>query len=207
MPIRCGCLLRAHSPRRVVVTGGPGAGKTAVLEVVQRHLCEHVLVLPEAASILFAGGFPRRGTPAARRAGQRAIFHVQTELERMAIEESQAAVILCDRGTVDGLAYWDDPPDTFWAECGTTHAAQLAHYDAVIHLRTPPANGGYDRSNPLRIESASEAQQLDQRILDSWAAHPARAIIASHETFLAKLAAAIEAIRREVPACCRGQVA
>ena len=40
----------------MVLTGGPGAGKTAVLEVVRRTFCEHVTVLPEAASILFMGG-------------------------------------------------------------------------------------------------------------------------------------------------------
>jgi predicted ATPase len=203
MTAPCRCDLPRHVPRRVVLTGGPGAGKTAVLEVVRQHFCEHVEVIPEAASILFRGGFPRRDTPAARRAAQRAIFRLQAELERMAMEESRAAVLLCDRGTVDGLAYWDDPPETFWADVGTNHAAELGHYAAVIHLRTPPADNGYDHSNPVRTESAAEALRLDERIFEVWRAHPARTVIASHETFLGKLGAAIEAIRREVPPCCR----
>lgn len=38
-----------HERRRVVLTGGPGAGKTAVLELIRRSFCEHVKVLPEAA--------------------------------------------------------------------------------------------------------------------------------------------------------------
>ncbi len=46
--------------RRVVLTGGPGAGKTAALEVIRRLYAPHVQVLPEAASIVFGGGFPRR---------------------------------------------------------------------------------------------------------------------------------------------------
>jgi nucleoside-triphosphatase THEP1 len=46
--------------RRVVLTGGPGGGKTAVLELVQRTLCEHVKVLPEAAGMVFRGGFWER---------------------------------------------------------------------------------------------------------------------------------------------------
>jgi DNA helicase TIP49 (TBP-interacting protein) len=61
---RCG---GAHTPYRVVLTGGPGAGKTAVLEVIRRALCRHVHVLPESAGILFGGGFPRGSAPALRR--------------------------------------------------------------------------------------------------------------------------------------------
>ena len=34
-------------PRRVVLTGGPGAGKTAALEMIKQSFCEHVRVLPE----------------------------------------------------------------------------------------------------------------------------------------------------------------
>jgi len=55
----CECELSLHSPRLVVLTGGPGAGKTAVLELIRKSFCEHILVLPESASILFSGGFIR----------------------------------------------------------------------------------------------------------------------------------------------------
>src|SRR5688500_11067731 len=99
MATRCECAPSSHDAKLVVLTGGPGAGKTAVLEAVRRSFCRHIGVLPEAASILFGGGFPRRDTPAARACGQRAIFRVQAELERMALDEREAAVALCDRGT------------------------------------------------------------------------------------------------------------
>ena len=45
--------------RRVAVTGGPAAGKTAILDVLRRHLDRRVVVLPESATTLFSGGFPR----------------------------------------------------------------------------------------------------------------------------------------------------
>src|SRR5678815_1320515 len=96
----CGCA-NAHGIRRVVLTGGPGAGKTAVLELVKHSFCRHVMVLPESAGIVFGGGFPRRPDVASTQAAQRAIFHVQRELENAA-DGMNAAVILCDRGTVDG---------------------------------------------------------------------------------------------------------
>jgi hypothetical protein len=153
-------------------------------------------VLPEAAGIVFGGGFPRNGEDACRRAGQRAIFHVQRELEAVA-DAGARAVVLCDRGTVDGAAYWPGP-DEFWPSVGTTLAAELARYDAVLHLRTPSSSHGYNRVNPLRIESADEAAAIDARILDAWAAHPRRIIIAAAPDFLAKAGQAIDAIAAEL---------
>lgn len=55
------------SAPRVVLTGGPGAGKTAVLELVRRAVCRHVRVLPEAASVVYGGGFPRESIAHPRR--------------------------------------------------------------------------------------------------------------------------------------------
>lgn len=59
----CACTAR-HNRLRVVLTGGPGAGKTAVLELIRQSLCTHVKILPEAAGIVFGGGFPRDTNPA-----------------------------------------------------------------------------------------------------------------------------------------------
>ena len=148
----CACR-EPHPLRRVVLTGGPGAGKTAVLDLIRQSLCEHVKVLPESASIVFGGGFPREASDGLRRAAQRAIFYVQRELETAAATENPA-IVLCDRGTIDGAAYWPGP-DTLWSSVGTTRLEQLARYDAVIHLRTPSSAGGYDQRNPLRTESAA----------------------------------------------------
>ena len=95
--------------RLVVVTGGPGAGKTAVLEVARRSFCKKIAFPPEAAGIVFGGGFWRRPSLAGRKAAQLAIFHVQCQMERLVVEEGEAAFALCDRGTLDGLAYWPEP--------------------------------------------------------------------------------------------------
>lgn len=203
MPPECECSHLDHAPRLVVLTGGPGAGKTAVLEVVRRHFCRHVLVLPESAGLLFSGGFPRRSSLAARTAAQRAIFRVQRELERMAIEERAGAVILCDRGTLDGLAYWPPEAPPFLDELGVARAAELARYAAVIHLRTPRDGEGYDLSNPLRRETAAEAAAIDARIVDAWAGHPARIELEPTVDFLHKLERAVATITEHVPACCR----
>lgn len=199
--VPCPCGL-AHTPRFVVLTGGPGGGKTAVLELVQRTLCEHVKVLPEAAGVVFGGGFPRGDDLSLRRAAQRAIFHVQCELEAAA-SNGNPAIVLCDRGTVDGVAYWPGPGD-MWVELGTTRAAQQQRYAAVIHLRTPLV--GYNHQNPLRLESSAEAGLIDERIAEAWTGHANRHFVPATSDFLTKAQLAIELIRAELPECCRSHL-
>lgn len=199
----CSCKRTDHPLKLVVLTGGPGAGKTAVLEIARRNFCQHVAILPEAASIVFGGGFWRKESLPAKMAAQRAIFHIQRELERMIEEERQSAVALCDRGTVDGLAYWPGDESQYWRELGTTKDAEFARYAAVIHLQTPAQDGGYNKQNPVRIESAKQAAELDDKIARAWEGHPNRIFIESHSEFIAKAERAIALIKEELPECCR----
>ena len=197
----CACT-GGHERRRLVLTGGPGAGKTALLELIRQSFCSHVKVLPEAAGVVFGGGFPREEDPTCRRAAQRAIFHVQRELEN-AGDSHNPAIVLCDRGTVDGLAYWPGPSEEYWSSLGTTLEAELRRYDAVIHLRTPPAEQGYNNQNPLRTENATAAADIDGRILQAWQRHPRRFVVESSAEFLDKAARALEILRGELPECCK----
>jgi predicted ATPase len=187
-----------------VITGGPGAGKTAVLELIRQYFCKHIKVVPESAGIVFGGGFPRDKSVAVRQAAQRAIFFVQRELENAADAE-RPAIVLCDRGTIDGVAYWPGPAD-LWSAVGTTLDEQMRRYDAVIHLRTPSLLAGYNHINPLRIESAEEAAAIDARIANAWEKHPRRFLVESSPDFLSKAAKALQLLRGEVPECCRHHV-
>lgn len=196
----CHCA-SVHTPLRVVLTGGPGAGKTAVLEMIRNTTCPHVHVLPESAGIVFRGGFPRGTTTELRRCAQRAIFHVQRELEATTRGASYALVI-CDRGTIDGIAYWPGPDDML-ASVGASLSDELARYHAVIHLRTPASSQGYNHVNPIRIETPEEAAAIDVRIAQAWARHPRQFEVAAEANFLAKAARAIAIVRDLMPACCR----
>ncbi len=66
---------------RIVLTGGPGGGKTTAADLFRRELGERVVIVPESATILFAGGFPRSKQVDACRSAQAAVFHVQRSLE------------------------------------------------------------------------------------------------------------------------------
>jgi predicted ATPase len=196
---KCNCT-HSHTRKRIVLTGGPGAGKTAVLELARQYFCKHVLVLPEAAGILFGGGFPRSDVLLERAAAQRAIFRVQRELEQIGDHRDELAVVLCDRGTIDGEAYWPGPL-TMLESLGEDRDNELARYERVIHLRTPAGNN-YNYSNPLRIENAKEAALIDERILRVWDGHPRRDVIASTDDFLDKAREAVALLRLALPACC-----
>lgn len=202
--VACECA-EPHERRRVVLTGGPGAGKTAVLELIRQSFCRHVKVLPEAAGVVFGGGFPREDDPACTRAAQRAIFYIQRELEA-AGDSHNPTIVLCDRGTLDGLAYWPGSADEFCRSVRTTVSEELARYNAVIHLRTPATQHGYNQQNPLRTESAMAAADIDARILRAWESHPRRFIVESSASFLDKAARAVDILRAEMPDCCKAHI-
>ena len=199
----CACTA-GHRRKRIVLTGGPGAGKTAVLELVRQEFCTHVQILPEAAGIVFGGGFPRTRGMEWQRGAQRAICFVQRELEA-SIDSENAAIVLCDRGTVDGAAYWPGP-DSFWDSVGTTQEREMARYDIVIHLRTPSLDTGYNHANVLRTESAAAAAEIDARLLRIWDVHPRRFVVPATSDFLEKAARVIDILRAEMPDCCRESI-
>lgn len=199
----CSCDKPIDSTQFVVLTGGPGAGKTAVLEFVRKVLCEHMTILPEAASILFLGGFWRMNSPSGERAAQRAIFHVQQEMQNLVKDEKKWAVGLCDRGTLDGLAYWPGKESEYLSELNTTIEKEYAKYKAVIHLRTPNDHQGYNFKNPLRTESAAQAAEIDEKIHKIWERHENYFVIESTSNFTEKVAEALVRIRSFIPDCCK----
>jgi predicted ATPase len=187
---------RAHL-KRVVMTGGPGAGKTASLETARRTLCGHVGFAAESASIVFGGGFPREPHLGAERAAQRAIYHVQRELESVYDQQADLRTLVCDRGTVDCAAYWPGLEADFFAQVGTTRDAELARYALVIHLRPPLDGDGYERTG-LRIETPVQAAHLDAKIEHAWRGHPRRIFVEHTHDFMAKVRRVLEVLDEEL---------
>lgn len=179
---------------KIVLTGGPSAGKTTVAEALVRAHWEDLLLVPESASILFRGGFPRENSAEAVVCQQRAIYHVQRELEEVKQMEAGSRSLICDRGTLDGLAYWPRSEAEFFAAMNTTLEAELQRYDWVLHLETA-ARGAYLPSS-IRMESFAAAQRLDEHTKWAWSAHPRRLIIQNNRNFSAKINLALGAMRR-----------
>lgn len=185
----------------IVLTGGPGAGKTAVLEMAKKTICEYVTILPEAASIIYGGGFLRLPSLSARTCAQSAIYHVQNELEKLVVSEQKWLLGLCDRGTLDGLAYWPLDEASFWEMNQGSIEKEYAKYKAIIHLRTPSDNFGYNHQNPMRTEDSHEARHIDDRIAHIWKNHPDYNVIDSSEDFLTKAQKTLDLIAKYRAMC------
>jgi hypothetical protein len=186
---------------RIAVTGGPGGGKSTAVDLFRRELGEEVVVVPESATMLFAGGFPRTRDPAARRYAQRAIFHVQRSLEDLYSSMYPHRALICDRGTVDGAAYW--PPDgDYFAAMGTTLDTELARYDAVIFFESAAVGGmSIEGGNPTRIEDDVEAVRLDRAIRGLWADHPNITFIEHQASFFEKIKEGFDALQVSLRDC------
>lgn len=199
----CHCKDDSHNCNFVVITGGPGAGKTAILESVRKIVCPHVAILPESASIVFGGGFWRLPSNSGKIAAQKSIYFVQREMENLVRNEHKWGVGLCDRGSLDGLAYWPDTEENFFKTFNTNKFEEFKKYLGVIHLRSPSQFEGYNHQNPIRIESAEQAAKIDQKIHETWKDHPNYTVIESTDSFLEKVSLAFNKIKFYLPDCCK----
>lgn len=160
--------------RRVAVTGGPGAGKTTLWRELSRVHAGRVVAVPEVATLMFQHVFPSVDCESERHAVQRAIFHVQRELE--CVHEGRASgdqILLCDRGTVDGGGYWPAGHQAFFQAMETSWERELARYDAVLFLESAAVGGlAIDAGNEVRREDLLQAVAIDQRLREVWCSHP-----------------------------------
>lgn len=179
---------------KIAITGGPSGGKTTLIEALKKELGPRCAIVAEAASILYRGGFPRSKDNVGLVHVQRAIYYTQQELESLIAHQSQAPLLVCDRGSLDAIAYWPLPKEDFFHSMNTTETAELNRYDWVIHLDTASADY-YDTSNPLRTESFQEAQALNERVKLAWSQHPRRVIISQNRDFLSKMTTSLAVIR------------
>lgn len=173
---------------KIVITGGPCAGKTTALKSVKKTLEKEgykVLIIAETASELMQGGITPQSC-GTRVAYQECQFELQLAKERIVDKaaeslNTQKTVIVCDRGLHDNKAYMTE--EEFLAVAGKfgfCEAELLARYDAVFHLVTA-ALGAEDRyttkNNAARTETIEQARELDKKTVKAWAEHPYHVII------------------------------
>lgn len=174
--------------KRIVLTGGPGGGKTTALDLIRREFAGTIASVPEAATMIFSGGIERTTNANVLKAQQRAIFSLQKHLEDIQRATHPDCLILCDRGSLDGLAYWPDNEEDFFDQMNTSLEAELARYDAVIFFETAAKSGESIRSNnPVRNESENAAVVLDDKLQKVWSKHPNFNLVGSSESFIKKV--------------------
>lgn len=179
---------------KIAITGGPSGGKTTLIDALKKEFGQKVKIVPESASILYKGGFPRIKSYDGLFHAQKAIYFTQKELEDLRCKTNADALIVCDRGSLDALAYWPDTEAHFYETVHTTRAKELHRYKWVIHLDTA-TEPDYDSSNPIRTEDFHEALALNEKIKKSWDGHPQRFVITAQNDFFSKMHKATQVIQ------------
>ncbi|MBQ8463336.1 MAG: AAA family ATPase [Prevotella sp.] len=190
--------------KRIVLTGGPCAGKTtALVRIVEyfSNLGFKVFTVPEVPTMYSQGGWSYlTPNPDLYYEGELAILQTQLALEdsftRLAEVCTKPTFIVCDRGTMDISAYiapemWKD----ITGKCGTSSNDLRKRYDAVLHL-VSAADGAEQyytlATNSARYEQANEeglqlARDLDKKVNRAWTGHPHLRVINNHDDFDTKL--------------------
>lgn len=172
--------------KKIVLTGGPSGGKTTALSILKETFGNKIALVQEAATLVYSGGFPRKdNSPVHIEHAQSIIFYTVHQLEQLAERTSDANVMVCDRGSIDGAVYWPYGPEDFFKAMGTTLEKELALYDGVIHLSPPPEKDFYQATN-VRTENLQQAFEIDDKILKIWEKHPNRMVIPREKHYFEK---------------------
>ena len=190
---------QSKSVTKIVITGGPCAGKTTALSHVQEFFTKmgyHVIIVPETATELIMGGVTPWGLNT-NLDYQMCQMALQLEKEKVFLQAAQKVfhkdkiLVVCDRGTMDNKAYMNDA-EFSWvlSSMGLNYTEIRDRYDAVFHLVTA-AKGAVEfyttANNTARTESVAEALELDKRSAAAWAGHKYYRTIDNSTDFAGKL--------------------
>jgi predicted ATPase len=183
---------------RIVLTGGPGAGKTVISRRIAAEHPERFVLVPEAATQVYDALQTRwdKLDVEGRRDVQRKIYRLQVDQEDRTAAANPDKILLLDRGTIDGAAYWPEGPADYWRDVQSTLEKELKRYDAVILLESSAALGLYDgdSSNFCRFEDAQGAIESGKLLLKLWGSHPNLKHVRAYTNLEEKIATVMDAL-------------
>lgn len=191
---------------KIVLTGGPCGGKSTGLSCIEKEMSKlgyKVVIINESATELTLNGL---SYPAYNNDGylfEIPIVKLQILKERL-YEESclslpdDKILLVCDRGIMDCSAYvTKEEFDKILNDIGEDYIKLRDDYDGVFHLVTC-AKGVEEcytkANNAARRESAEEAREVDDRIINCWTGHPHLRVIDNTTDFEGKMAKLIKEI-------------
>ena len=183
---------------KIVLTGGPCAGKTTALTWINNYFSKRgytVLFVPETSTELITNGVAP-WTCGTNCDYQILLMRLQKVKEQIYDEaaktmKSDKILIVCDRGILDSKAYMKDIEfKKMMKELETNETKERDSYDAVFHL-VSAAKGKEEAytlaNNVARTENIEQAKKLDDKIISAWTGHPHFRIIDNSTEFEQKL--------------------
>lgn len=186
---------------KIVLTGGPCAGKTSALSIIEKKLIEqgyHVFVLAESATEFIKGGIRAFGKCALENeCFESLILRYQLAKEKLYEEAANSlakdvkCVIIYDRGIMDNKAFLTaEQFSEITKKLNLNELDMMDYYDMVIHLVTA-ADGKEEcytlANNEARTETPEQARTLDKKTMNAWAGHSNLKIIDNSSDFDGKL--------------------
>ena len=191
---------------KIVLTGGPCAGKTKVLnkltDVLEKKGFKVFTVFEAATALILNGIRPCDELPLPK--FQEFVLDMQLKNEEIfnnvkKYYDPEKIIIIFDRAIMDGCAYIDKKTlfEPMLEKRGLTINDIYSRYDIVIHLVTAADNqeSHYKWNNPeseckgnnaARSETPEEARLKDKKTRDAWMHHPNVKVIDSTPNFSEK---------------------
>lgn len=195
-------------PRRLVITGAPGSGKTTIIEALREHLSGKILCSPEWPSGFINSGLSANAfsaitlDPTANASMVEAIVTMRVATEAAFHKVAQLArlpLVVFDRGLGDCAAYPNqcEQNTSGWvAELAQFDA--LERYDAVIQLGLPQTVEHYGRQGGATLPTWDAAQELQARLSTIWNRHRNYYFIPGTERIQDKLSTVMELILLQI---------
>ena len=182
---------------KIVLTGGPCAGKTTAMNWIQNNFVKQgykVIFIPETATELITSGFAPWDTRTSVDF-QEILLKLQLEKEKIYEEAAKKLpndkiLLVCDRGIMDNKAYMSKKEFNVLLKNNNLNEIKLRDsYDAVFHLVTAAkgAKDYYNLDNEARTETIDEAARLDDALISAWTGHPHLRIIDNSTDFDEKM--------------------
>lgn len=177
----------------IIITGGPCAGKTSVLQFLSTYLPEFgvtPVLVPEAATTLIQGGISPASVGVV--SFQAAVFALHLANEAVFGEGSthlqdKNPLLVFDRGLMDGKAYMQ--PADFQRMIDShdlTEDEILSRYGLILHLESAAVGKPElysSETNDARYEERGTAVVVEQNTLAVWDGHPNRRVIPCYDDF------------------------
>lgn len=177
---------------KLVLTGGPCAGKTEILsrltQILEARGYKIITVFEAATALILNGIHPSNEISLDE--FQNFVFDIQKNNEDLFTKAADyynddKVIVFYDRGLLDGCAYVDKETTfkSILEKRNMTFADVYSRYDAILHLVTAadgaekfyqwndPSKEGVG-NNAARSESPAEARQKDKATLNAWIGHP-----------------------------------